>query len=106
MTLWLDDIRDPQKHGYLVADWVKTADEAITALKTGRYDFASLDHDLSVEATLGTPAPDERTGYTVVCWLEENPQYWPQYGTRVHSMNPVGKQKMLLVIHQHYGRTF
>ena len=106
MTLWLDDIRKPHMHGYLGAEWAKTADEAIAILKTGRVRFASLDHDLSEMATIGQPEEGEKTGYTVVCWLEQNPQYWPPEGCRVHSMNPVGKAKMLTVIDAHYGRRF
>lgn len=105
-VLWLDDIREPWKHGYAASTWVKTADEAIAALKTGAFTFASLDHDLSVEATMGTPASDERTGYTVILFLEEYPEYWPVDGVRVHSLNPSGKQKMLAAIERHYGRIF
>lgn len=106
MILWLDDIRQPWKHGYIGVDWAKTADEAIAFLKTGRVSFASLDHDLSENATLGRPGCNEKTGYTVICWLEEHPEFWPPDGCRVHSMNPVGKAKMLEVVKAHYGRIF
>ena len=105
-VLWLDDIRQPWKHGYVGADWVKTADEAIAALKTGRYDFASLDHDLSEAATMGCASPDEKTGYTVVCWLEAHPEFWPKDGVKVHSMNPAGAKKMRAIIESHYRRRF
>lgn len=106
MILWLDDIRHPWKYGYIGAEWVKTADEAICLLSSGNVTFASLDHDLSVEATMGSPAVSERTGYTVVCWLEDHPEFWPVDGIRVHSMNPVGKARMLRVIQKRYGRSF
>ncbi len=102
MTLWLDDVREPWRHGFTGAEWVKTADDAIAMLKTGKVRFASLDHDLSEEATLGLASPDEKTGYTVICWLEEHPEFWPQDGCRVHSLNPVGKARMLTVIERHY----
>lgn len=105
MTLWLDDIREPWKHGFVDAAWVKTADEAIEALKTGQYQFASLDHDLTVPQTMGID-DKERTGYDVILWLEANPEYWPEGGVRVHSMNPSGGHKMRLAIHAHYGRLF
>lgn len=105
MNLWLDDIRDPAAHGCIGWHWVKTADEAIEALKTGEVLRASLDHDLSEAATLGMPAKNERTGYTVVCWMEEN-NVWPPRGVRVHSMNPVGKDRMVGVIARAYGRVF
>lgn len=106
MILWLDDIREPWKHGYITAYWVKTAAEAIALLSLGGIHLASLDHDLSEAATMGTPGPNEKTGYTVICWLEAHPEFWPEDGVRVHSMNPVGKAKMLGVIRAHYGRTF
>lgn len=105
-VLWLDDIRDPVPHGYIGAHWVLTADDCIEALKTKLYHFASLDHDLSDKASMGMPEKNERTGYTVICWLEENPEYWPEIGVRVHSVNPVGKGKMQQVIMRHYGRNF
>lgn len=106
MTLWLDDIREPWKYGYLGAEWVKTADAAIAALATGKVEFASLDHDLSEMATIGMAPAGEKTGYTVICWLEEHPEFWPARGVRVHSFNPAGKIKMQGVIRAHYGRTF
>lgn len=106
MTLWLDDVRKPWKHGYIGAEWAKTADEAIALLKTGRVEFASLDHDLSEMATIGVFAPGEKTGYTVVCWLEEHPEFWPEDGVKVHSMNPAGAKRMRSVIEAHYGRRF
>lgn len=85
---------------------MKTADEAIAALKTGKYDLASLDHDLSEAATMGCASESEKTGYTVVCWLEANPEFWPTDGVYVHSMNPVGATRMRQVIHTHYRRRF
>lgn len=105
MILWLDDVREPARHGFVGATWAKTAEQAIRHLATGRVEFASLDHDLSEDASIGRPKPDEKTGYTVVCWMEEN-GVWPRDGVRVHSMNPAGKQKMQQAIGRHYGRTF
>ncbi len=102
VILWLDDVREPWKHGFVGAEWCKTADEAIALLKTGRVERASLDHDLSEEATIGQPKAGEKTGYTVVCWMEEN-NIWPPGGVRVHSMNPVGRVRMQQVIDAHYG---
>lgn len=66
MTLWLDDIREPWKHGYPGAEWVKTADAAISALKTGRYTFASLDHDLSEAALMLNLTPNDRNFLTAL----------------------------------------
>ena len=44
--------------------WAKTAEEAIDLLKTGKVEYASLDHDLGFGGS----------GYDVVCWVEENDQ--------------------------------
>jgi hypothetical protein len=41
---------------------IKTADEAITLLQTGKATLISLDHDLG----------QEKTGYDVAKWMEEN----------------------------------
>lgn len=106
MVMWMDDVREPWKHGFMGSEWVKTADEAIALLRTGSVHFASLDHDLSEMATIGQPAPGEKTGYTVILFLEEHPELWPIDGVRVHSMNPAGKAKMLQAVEAHYGMTF
>ena len=45
----------------------------IEALKTGGWDLLLLDHDLASFDDDGR----ERTGYDVMCWLEENPQFLP-----------------------------
>lgn len=112
MRLWLDNIREPWKYGALGFTWVKTAREAIDYLKTGTVTFASLDHDLSLEQTMGVLKGYDidheiyalDSGYTVVCWLEQNPEYWPKEGCVVHSMNPAGRERMLQVIRRHYER--
>jgi hypothetical protein len=101
MKLWLDDIREPWKHGCLGWEWAKTADEAIRLLATGTVTEADLDHDLSEMATIGQPGPNEKTGYTVICWMEEN-GVCPRDGVRVHSVNQVGKRRMLDVIAKYY----
>ncbi len=92
MKLWLDDIRDPAKHGRIGWTWAKTYDEAIAALVTGDVVEASLDHDLTIQQTIGN-ADGERTGYDVVCWMEERGIY-PRDGVHVHSMNPSGAARM------------
>lgn len=107
MKLFLDDIRDPANRGYIGWTWAQTAEEAIALLKTGEVECASLDHDLTDEQMLGGMLGEVRedgvkSGYDVVCWLEQNPQYWPPGGVVVHSMNPAGKQRMEQVIRKHY----
>ena len=118
MRLFLDDVRIPAQHGFIGAEWAKTYDEAIAMLKTGKVTFASLDHDigacadcveknlhvgdmLTPETTFYNRCPHEKTGYDVVCWMEEN-HVWPPEGVRVHSANPVGRARMQQVIDKHY----
>jgi hypothetical protein len=119
MRLWLDDVREPWKHGYIGAEWAKTYDEAIARLQEGDVTFASLDHDIGAcddcvrdllhvgdmqtpETTFYNRCPHAKSGYDVVCWMEEN-NVWPVDGVVVHSMNPVGRLRMKQVIDRHYG---
>lgn len=118
MKMFLDDVREPWKHGYIGAEWVKTYDEAIALLETGKVTFASLDHDIgacadciahnyhigdmkTAETTFYNRCPHAKNGYDVVCWMEEY-NCWPPDGVVVHSMNPVGRQRMQQVIDKHY----
>ena len=119
MTLWLDDVREPWRHGFIGAEWAKTYDEAIAQLASGEVTFASLDHDIGAcadctremkhigdmktpETTFYNRCPHEKTGYDVVCWMEQN-NAWPRDGVRVHSANPVGRARMEAVIKRHYA---
>lgn len=95
--LWLDDVRNPVDFGCIGWMWVKTYEEAINAFENFNIVEASLDHDLSIAATLGHPDPDEKTGYSVVCWMEEHRVY-PRDGVKVHSMNPSGAARMKLAL--------
>ena len=108
-TLWLDDVRKPWQHGYMGAEWVTTAADAIDRLRTGRFDFASLDHDL-LEEHYPWNCPDISkavgTGHDVTLWLAANPEYWPVNGVRIHTHNPEGFRRMLPPVLEHYGRTF
>lgn len=101
VKMWLDDIRDPAMYGCIGWTWVRTADEAIAMLQTGRVTHCSLDHDLDMDATLGY-CPSEKTGYDVVCWMEEN-NVWPEY-IAVHSLNPSGKERMKAAIRRSHPR--
>ena len=110
MKLWLDDVRNPALFGCLGWHWVRTAQEAIAWLSCQKADHGeeitqmSLDHDLGWESTVGLEHTKEMTGYDVVLFLEENPRFWPKDGTHVHSANPVGRSKMLVVIDRHYKK--
>lgn len=83
--LWLDDERDPPE-GYT---WVKTYDECIAHLATGKVKVLSLDHDL------GTI----KTGYDVCVWMAE---FGFPDTVYVHSANAVGRQNMISVIKRYH----
>lgn len=100
MKMWLDDVRDPREHGAIGFTWVKTVEEAINLLQTGKVTFVSLDHDLGIADTVGYNFR-ESTGYDVVCWMERN-DVWPVDGVAIHSANPVGRARMQVVIDKHY----
>lgn len=95
IRLWLDDVRDPVRFGRIGWTWAKTYDEAVALLTEHRVIEASLDHDLSIDDTLGTPK-GAKTGYDLVCWMEQH-GIWPERVT-VHSMNPSGAQRMRLAV--------
>lgn len=109
-NLWLDDLRQAPDDWL----WAKNFDEAIAILIAEDIDFASLDHDLGycaicTEAQSSHVFDDYRcscrkTGYDVVKWMEENDK-WPSQKPKVHSMNPVGRHNMQLVINRKYDRT-
>ena len=109
MRLWLDDIRDPAKWGHPDFIWAKTAEEAIDYFRTGTVEFASLDHDLTDEQMVrggyyGEIYEDgHKSGYDVVCWLEQHPEFWPISGVVVHSANPAGRARMQQAIESHYN---
>lgn len=113
MKLYLDDIR-PAPVGW---ELVTTVAAAQVALSTGTVDELSLDHDLgacelctTIEANQ-TDGPLWKgsmphckhvgTGYDLVCWMEAN-DVWPPVKPVVHSLNPVGRQRMQQVIDKHY----
>jgi len=89
INIWLDDERDPNntkiqelfgaEPGMI---WCKTADSAISRLKSNSVDWISLDHDLGTTAT----------GYDVAKWIEERAhsgELFPLAWT-IHSANVVG----------------
>ena len=115
INLWLDDYRKPPTFEQcgLVWSWAKTADEAISMMKTGEVVYASLDHDLAEEHYYAYESSSDRedkgfkekTGYDVLLWMEEN-AVWPEHGVRIHTMNTARKPVMLQAVRAAYGRTF
>ena len=92
MKCWLDDSRDPELLGHIDWVWVKTAQEAIELLQTGRVEEASLDYDLGKGMA---------TGLDVLAWLEENPEVKPAK-CNLHSADGIGRAAMREVLQRIY----
>ncbi|EIP97796.1 hypothetical protein Ga0100231_001170 [Opitutaceae bacterium TAV4] len=85
MKVWLDDVREAPE-GWQRVFW---PDEAIALLQGGSVTGISLDHDLG-DDTRGT-------GYDVIAWIEEAVAVrgFVAPEIRIHSANPVGRERML-----------
>jgi hypothetical protein len=106
MKLFLDDVRDCP----FIGDWkvARNYDEAVKIMQENEIEEAWLDHDLAEDhythasqTDAGYVSPN-KTGYDFVLWMQENNR-WPTEQCVVHSMNPVGSQRMCNVIAEHYS---
>lgn len=102
-SLLIDDVRTVEfieaTYGAKPTNVARTFSDGIAALKSdGPFDILFLDHDLACFDFEGT----ELTGYTVMLFLEENPELLPGKIVIVSS-NPVGRQKMNVVIEKLYS---
>jgi len=80
----------------------RTYRDGIAALTLmGPWDILYLDHDLGALDRQTVGNGEEATGYKILCFLEENPQYLPKKIELVTS-NPVGRIKMLDLIKKLY----
>lgn len=88
MKVFLDDVRSP----YEGWNQIRTIEEVIALLENGLVTDLSLDHDLG--------SCDSKSGYDLVSWIEEKvmKENWVPPNLYCHSMNPVGKDKIQLVI--------
>jgi hypothetical protein len=86
VNLWLDDVR-PAPLG-----WVHTANvfDAMCILSAYPVEHLSLDHDLGTELT----------GFDLLRWMKDENK-WPTESIAIHSMNPVGRERMEQFIAQH-----
>jgi len=93
--LLIDDQRN------LTADYTaRTYDEGIDQLMHhGPWSLLLLDHDLASYGANGV----EKTGYDVMCFLEEFPEYLPGE-IRCVSDNPVGRRRIGVVINKLYKK--
>jgi hypothetical protein len=93
-TLLIDDLRN------IEADRVaRTFDEGVQALQNeGPWDILLLDHDY------GDPDPD-KNGEGIMKFIEANPTLKPRC-IRLVTANPVGRQRMAVIIRKLYPEGF
>jgi hypothetical protein len=85
--LWIDDLRDPPDDTWVCA---RTSSEAISLLKSNRYDVISFDHDLGGDDT-AMKIVDQ-----IELWVYE--ETMPRFKWHIHSMNPIGRQNIARVL--------
>lgn len=87
-TLLIDDIREKD-----VSRVARSYEDGLCALtQEGPWDILYLDHDLGDE-------DPKKTGYGIMCFLEQFPQYLPGQVVLV-TANPVGRQNMQRVLNK------
>jgi hypothetical protein len=91
-TLLIDDMRDIK-----ASKVARNYTDGLTALTSEKWDVLYLDHDLASYVDGA-----EKTGYDILVFLEEHPEHLPGKIELVTS-NPVGRQKMQVVINKLYG---
>lgn len=86
--LLIDDVRDLK----VATKVARTFESGLEALKEGGWDELYIDHDL------GTTDP-QKTGYDLMCWLEQNPSFVPKK-IRCISANAVGAARIQYLINK------
>lgn len=91
--LYLDDLRSPEKDGFMIARTVAEAQEFIN--RWGMPEFISFDHDLGID-DMGNLLPD---GYDFAKWLvkmdmDREITLPKNFEFEVHSKNPVGAENI------------
>jgi hypothetical protein len=93
MNVYFDDVRNPPND-----DWVLVREPAKLKelLLCGVIQNLSMDHDLGDYGSIEN-SDEEVTGYTLLNWMEET-ENLPKGRIFVHSSNPVGRMRMMVVI--------
>lgn len=110
-VLLIDDERSFGGEGNGVTMIARTYNEGISALMDAQgWDELLLDHDLGMGSYVLTSDEEfertgrnfiEYTGYDIMCFLEEHPEYLPKK-INIVSSNPVGRIRMQQVINRLY----
>ena len=109
MKLFVDDCRMIAGSFDANTDWhewvlCRSVKNAIAILSDCHITFMSLDHDMGQDEN-GNNLP---TGYDLLNDLEDlaakGYDFWPTDGVIVHSANPVGSERMQVVIDRYYNK--
>lgn len=92
--IWVDDLRPAPSDEWVVATNSALAINLLIAHKVLNIpvDVISLDHDLG----------GDDTTRPVVMWMIEN-NFWPK-AVLVHTANPVGREWLMGMLVQYYGK--
>lgn len=95
--LLIDDLRTPDMISGCPDTTIisRTYLDGMRVLIGNKWDVLYLDHDLGDK-------DDKKTGYGIMCFLEEYPEYLPDKIILVTS-NPVGRKNIQMVIDKLYG---
>ena len=106
---WLDDVRlCPFVGNWIVATDYNEAVELLKDIPEGKLEEVWFDHDLAVDHYEANMDPSfvspNKTGMDVLKWMIENKKM-PIDGDKVfvHSLNPVGSQRMCSMIGDYYN---
>jgi hypothetical protein len=92
MNVYFDDVRNAPDNSWEI---VREPEQLKDLLVAGVVQNLSLDHDLGEFGERGNGR--NITGYDILTWMEET-NHLPKGRIFIHSQNPVGRMKMLVVI--------
>ena len=97
MYLWVDDLRDPPKDGndWL---WVRSVREAETAIMLYERQSSQDAIHIDLDHDAGEYAFDGGDYIEVLKWLEREQLPDTSYTFHLHTMNPVGRNNMRVII--------
>ena len=98
-NLWLDDER-PAPEGWY---WAKNAREALSYLLTYQVNEISMDHDLGIcaDCLKDKTQSCNHDGYWLLKEMADR-DLGPKTKPEVHSMNPVGRERMVSFINRYF----